>query len=116
MVLFPSVPIIGILFMAGCLLPRSEFHGVATAWHVHTRIHAALIMAYCILSQIQWLMQTRRFLSPLAYTDAQLLNAHAFVFLASPLCVMRFAQRIDLQTLFAARPDCAFWFTFRSWF
>ena len=28
-------------------------------------------------------MQARRFLGPLAYTDAQLLNAHAFVFLAS---------------------------------
>ena len=73
----------------------------------------SLWLVYCIISQIQRLMQARRFLGPLAYTDAQLLNAHVLVFLAS---VMRFAQHIDLQALFAARPDCAFWFTFRSWF
>ena len=58
----------------------------------------SLWLVYCIISQIQRLTQARRFLSPLAYTDAQLLNAHAFVFLA----LIRF--KCDSRNILIYRP------------
>ena len=98
MVLFPYV--ISILL----LWPDSSCHALSftglrpSGMYTLAYTQPSLWLVYCIISQIQRLTQARRFLGPLAYTDAQLLNAHAFVFLA----LIRF--KCDSRNILDYRP------------
>ena len=117
MVLFPYV--ISILL----LWPDSSCHALSftglrpSGMYTLAYTQPSLWLVYCIISQIQRLTQALRFLGPLAYTRTPNYSTPMLLFSSHYHynAIRATYQRIDLQALFAARPDCAFWFTFRSW-